>query len=827
MKRQILILLLVTIAASSHAQLHFSIDNLNPCPGQPVTFSLPSISGCSNARVLSEADWNIFPAPLRSEVHYNFSAQNGVNGYTSVTVTYASYHATISVHATYACDGRPTGTVSDLVLMMPPVSGPAIVGLDDNIYPGDQSTVAISATNAISYSWQLSIVQTISGSIDEGAIADKSAQQTVINWPVGFVGVVDITANATSCSEAKQTTKRISVLTPPAAVFYESSVTPSARCAGTSIRYRLEIFGGFTVTQAQVIVSPGATDISVFNTKNGVPVEWSVKWAGDGDIRVRYSVSNGHRTWADLVTPTLSFDVLEYDAGQIHAPPFIPYCAPAAITLSLDRQPVGSPYSFQYCNAADCSMASSNWMDNDPPDSPMFAELSTNTNFRIKLTDNRCGTFQSTPVSITVKPTPSIIVSDKVMFSGGTFDIPSSNMPFSVVSVKATSSGVRGASDVSIFQGFTMGTLATQTLATEGQSEGTVVYSITPSKDECNGQAKKATVNVYQRPVIDTDHQYVYKGLEATLKTGSFDSYLWQTESGTMLGTDPTYQTAEPGTYVVTVTKNGARATSDPLTIGDQFAGINENYILTRQPLREFTSTSGFENLSEYDIAESILYIDDIGRPKQNIEIRMSPSRHDLVQPFAYDQYGRTRRKFLPYVSAEDNGRIRPYAIASEQPGFYQNDDPTIPSDAQPYAETVFDNSPLNRTLKQGAAGSAWQPQTDEAQPEHVIKYEYLLNTLADSVMRFSYDYENETIVCLSGTAAVYAPGVLYKNKTIDEDDHEMIEFIDKLNRIVCKKVKAAGNTYACTYYIYDDIGNLVTVLSPEGTNSIISSLTR
>jgi len=295
-------------------------------------------------------------------------------------------------------------------------------------------------------------VQTISGSITQSAIVSQLLPKTTINWPANFVGIVDIVVTATGCSETISSTKRVNVLTPPSVSFYESSVAPPAHCAGASMRYRLEVFGGFTITQTQLITTGGATNITVFNAKNGVPVEWSVKWISDGDVKVKYSLSNGSRTWSDKTTSAITFDVLEYDAGQIHVVPNLSYCAPANLTLLLDRQPAGSGYAYQYCNTGDCSVASSNWTNNSPPTSTLFSDVSANTSFRIKLTDNRCGTFQSTPVTIMVKPTPSVAVSDKNIFSGGTFDIPAANMQFSTINVKTSATGVTGASDLSLLQ---------------------------------------------------------------------------------------------------------------------------------------------------------------------------------------------------------------------------------------------------------------------------------------------------------------------------------------------------------------------------------------
>ncbi len=85
MRTILLIIILIGIELDLHAQLHFSIDNTNPCAGQPVTFSLPSIPGCTNVRVASQSGWKISPTPSAGEVRYNYSAV--AKGYTSVTIT--------------------------------------------------------------------------------------------------------------------------------------------------------------------------------------------------------------------------------------------------------------------------------------------------------------------------------------------------------------------------------------------------------------------------------------------------------------------------------------------------------------------------------------------------------------------------------------------------------------------------------------------------------------------------------------------------------------------------------------------------------------------
>ena len=76
-------------------------------------------------------------------------------------------------------------------------------------------------------------------------------------------------------------------------------------------------------------------------------------------------------------------------------------------------------------------------------------------------------------------------------------------------------------------------------------------------------------------------------------------------------------------------------------------------------------------------------------------------------------------------------------------------------------------------------------------------------------------------------SSGFYEKGQLYKNGTVDEHNKQVIEFKDKEGRVVLKKVQLTatpddgsgkGHTgWICTYYIYDDLGNLRCVIQPEG----------
>src|SRR4029079_16738766 len=86
----------------------------------------------------------------------------------------------------------------------------------------------------------------------------------------------------------------------------------------------------------------------------------------------------------------------------------------------------------------------------------------------------------------------------------------------------------------------------------------------------------------------------------------------------------------------------------------------------------------------------------------------------------------------------------------------------------------------------------------------------------------------------LSGTAGMYAAGMLYKNIRADESGKQTIEFKDKEQKVILKKVQlsaaadaGAGSGYSgwlCTYYIYDNLNNLRCVIQPRGVELIAAN---
>jgi len=213
----------------------------------------------------------------------------------------------------------------------------------------------------------------------------------------------------------------------------------------------------------------------------------------------------------------------------------------------------------------------------------------------------------------------------------------------------------------------------------------------------------------------------------------------------------------------------------------------------------------------------SISYYDGLGRPVQSIQIGGSPTGKDIIQPIAYDAMGREARKYLPYAANSLNGFYRGSAI-NDQLLFYTSGTPeNIATDANPWSEAVFEESPLNRVLQQGSAGGVWQPVTG-----HPLRYGYGTNISHDVIL---WEVQNDSLL----NKSYYSPSTLYKTVVKDENWSEGLlhtteEYKDLQGKVILKRSyigEVLDTTRTDTYYIYDDFGLLRYVLTPEAVSNL------
>ncbi len=254
---------------------------------------------------------------------------------------------------------------------------------------------------------------------------------------------------------------------------------------------------------------------------------------------------------------------------------------------------------------------------------------------------------------------------------------------------------------------------------------------------------------------------------------------------------------------------------------------LNENYIHAVIPQKAVTTLDELQN--NKDAIKSITYFDGLGRAKQSIAIKQSPSEQDIVTHMEYDALGRQVEEFLPYIS-NTNGSINSGSRNATQEYYktnYSDDFSGVSntSSINAFSKKEFENSPLNRVLKQAAPGKDWALGNG-----HEIEFDYQTNSAQEVKL-----YEVTTTVnsngarfgvSLEGGTNTYLPGELYKVVTKDENHngsttklHTTEEFKTKEGQVILKRTYALINNIEephDTYYVYDDYGNLTFVLPPK-----------
>ncbi|MDZ7899128.1 MAG: DUF6443 domain-containing protein [Arcicella sp.] len=224
------------------------------------------------------------------------------------------------------------------------------------------------------------------------------------------------------------------------------------------------------------------------------------------------------------------------------------------------------------------------------------------------------------------------------------------------------------------------------------------------------------------------------------------------------------------------------------------------NYIISRTAREAQTGT---ELDSDIDKTTTQLeYMDGLGRKIQSLVWKGSPNRfRDIISGTTqFDLNGRANKAILPTPSDDVKGEYKSNAqtLAS---AFYDGD-------THPYTETVFEASPLNRASKQFGAGQAWRV----AGNEKFITLQYLL--AGNGIIKFSES--NGTITGSSN----YDNSTLYNHCALSERGFQTYELKDKQGRVTHKfQQLQAGFTFAITAYIYNDLNQLVAVISPEAYN--------
>ena len=272
---------------------------------------------------------------------------------------------------------------------------------------------------------------------------------------------------------------------------------------------------------------------------------------------------------------------------------------------------------------------------------------------------------------------------------------------------------------------------------------------------------------------------------------------------------------------------------------------VKLNYVRTFEVLAPGINAAAVEAQTRRDVRQTTNYVDGLGLVLQTVIKEGSletPTnfKADLVVPNLYDGFGREEYKFLPFAStannnSRNNGNFK-YDAFQQQAIFSTTQ---YPGETFFYSKTNFEASPLNRVTDAYAPGNSWvgsEGNTNITERRNV-QTKYWINTSADDVKIWNVTSTPDAsgiFNAIPTPTLVYAAGELYKNVTIDEHKKQVIEFKDKEGKVILKKVQLTApddgtgsghNGWLCTYYIYDDLGNLSCVIQPRGVELLKNNL--
>ncbi|NOT76439.1 MAG: hypothetical protein HOP08_16045 [Cyclobacteriaceae bacterium] len=338
-----------------------------------------------------------------------------------------------------------------------------------------------------------------------------------------------------------------------------------------------------------------------------------------------------------------------------------------------------------------------------------------------------------------------------------------------------------------------------------------------------------STVTVITLSVTCSSTPTVSIGSSVTLQSnpGSLASIQWikdamditTTNGFPSNATSTTYAAVEPGLYQFRATYSGigTSATSPSFRV----YGLGENEDVTASSLGTIiikksgvTSSSGIYSLQSSEYAQSIQYVDGLGRGIQTIAIGQSPLMKDLIQPAAFDSVSSIT--YLPYAATSKNGWRRTTALDggsgysnSDQKNFYDGTT-AVAVNSSPFSKALIESSALGRATEQGSFGTAWQPGGG-----HSVTAATRVNNSSFQVRKWTPD----------GPDGYYSANTLASTIVKDENGNKTIAYSNTLGQSILKRVQtsdmADSTTWLETYYVYDIRGNLRLQVPPSASAAL------
>lgn len=268
-------------------------------------------------------------------------------------------------------------------------------------------------------------------------------------------------------------------------------------------------------------------------------------------------------------------------------------------------------------------------------------------------------------------------------------------------------------------------------------------------------------------------------------------------------------------------------------TPGSYLGGVKVNYIRTWDAMGPYQSPTDMINAGYTHTSQTTQYQDGLGRPFQQVarQVTPGPSPKDIVLPVKYDAFGREQYKFLTYAANASSGAFRMDPFGEQKA--YLEAEYSSPAEKVFYSKTNYEASPLNRVDVNMAPGNAWGGNNKGTQMK------YFVNTAPEAVRCWNINnapltYVNDDVGTNIPFSTTYEAAELTKTVIIDENDMATVEYKDKNDQLVFKKVQvdniAADYSgimgFLCTYYVYDVMGRLRFIIPPKAVDAIKNTWT-
>jgi len=336
--------------------------------------------------------------------------------------------------------------------------------------------------------------------------------------------------------------------------------------------------------------------------------------------------------------------------------------------------------------------------------------------------------------------------------------------------------------------------------------------------------------------VTITDPPVVILGTAATFTAnvsngGTSPTYQWQLNGVNVSGaTSSTYTpTISSGAHeqaITVILNSSALCAINPATATSnvEIASVNWenlNYVRVHTVIaRGITNWIQVDQLATGDKLQSTTYMDGLQRTVQSVYKQASQLETgawaDMVTHVEYDAVGRADKSFIPFTSSSTIGKFKTNA-RTEQESFVRTKYGEA-ANAPTYASVTYEQSPLSRVVNSKVAGTGFAG--DVAYPG--TSYQFEFNTAEEGIRIWNVAF---TAGSLPTSSAIYAAGKLSKSVSVDEKLKKVYVYTDFEGKTILKKVQDADNPidnshdgWLCTYYVYDDLGNLRCTITPRAT---------